>query len=313
MNTNIQTISMKIGRVVVAFVMLGVIFSCLEKSASAASRGSVVALKGTPHIWIADEAGVLHWGGDTRALAGKYIAWLDRTEVTIDQLRDYPIGDPWLTAGLLKDQSPIYLVKWETNWQSPILYHIQSIDDVRLFGISGSNYGRFVIEKAEWEKRFEFTADSLKRDKLAPAASAPLGSRENPIPRGQSAATPDGWEIQVMGSTPNANDIIAKTNQFNKKAASGNQYFIVNLKFVRTGSTPSTIPTFEISLVGKNNIVYDYMSRCGVYPNDISGELYPAGSKSGNRCWEISSSDADSAVIVYRSILNDFRIHFSTN
>ena len=27
--------------------------------------------KGTPHLWFADEHGVLHWGGDTRALAGQ--------------------------------------------------------------------------------------------------------------------------------------------------------------------------------------------------------------------------------------------------
>ena len=38
------------------------------------SHGTVVALQGTPHLWFADEQGVLHWGGDTRALAGKHIA-----------------------------------------------------------------------------------------------------------------------------------------------------------------------------------------------------------------------------------------------
>ena len=32
------------------------------------AHGAVVALQGTPHLWFADEHGVLHWGGDTRAL-----------------------------------------------------------------------------------------------------------------------------------------------------------------------------------------------------------------------------------------------------
>ena len=40
------------------------------------------ALQGTPHLWIADEQGTLHWGGDTRALAGKHVNWGDRTEVS---------------------------------------------------------------------------------------------------------------------------------------------------------------------------------------------------------------------------------------
>ena len=31
------------------------------------AHGAVVALQGTPHLWFADEHGVLHWGGDTRA------------------------------------------------------------------------------------------------------------------------------------------------------------------------------------------------------------------------------------------------------
>ena len=70
------------------------------------SHGAVVALQGTPHLWFADEHGVLHWGGDTRALAGRHIAWSNRVEVSLEQLRTLPVGDPWLTAGLLKDGDP---------------------------------------------------------------------------------------------------------------------------------------------------------------------------------------------------------------
>ena len=80
------------------------------------AHGAVVGLKGTPHLWIADEQGVLHWGGDTRALAGKHIAWSNRIEVCLPRLRTWPVGDPWLSAGLLKDGDPIYQVKWETEW-----------------------------------------------------------------------------------------------------------------------------------------------------------------------------------------------------
>src|SRR5687768_10410109 len=74
----------------------------------AVTPGSVVALRGTSHLWFGDAQGTLHWGGDTRALAGREINWNGRVEVGLDQLRTLPIGDPWLSTGLLKDGDPIY-------------------------------------------------------------------------------------------------------------------------------------------------------------------------------------------------------------
>src|SRR3712207_4330302 len=97
--------------------------------------GAVVSLRGTPHIWIADDRGVLHWGGDTRALAGKFVNWDNRTEATLEQIQAARPGDPWLSAGLLKDGDPIYLPKWETTADRPTLFRIQSISDVQVFGI----------------------------------------------------------------------------------------------------------------------------------------------------------------------------------
>ncbi len=139
------------------------------------AHGAVVALQGTPHLWFADEHGVLHWGGDTRALAGKHIDWNNRVEVSLERLHTLPVGDPWLTAGLLKDGDPIYLVKWESNWEQPQLLHIQSIKDVELFGINGSNYGKFVIERDAWEQRYGISAAGLQRGTL-PAATAVPGA-----------------------------------------------------------------------------------------------------------------------------------------
>ena len=133
------------------------------------AHGTVVALRGTPHLWIADRQGVLHWAGDTRALADKYVRWgiESRVEVTLEQLRRLTRGDPWLSAGLLKDGDPIYLVKWEQDWAAPRLLHIQSIGDVELFGINGGNYGRFVVERPTWEARFGRSVAGLQRSALA--------------------------------------------------------------------------------------------------------------------------------------------------
>ena len=152
-----------------AVLTLGCLAFLLTAAAPTLAPGAVVGLAGTPHLWIADKRGVLHWGGDTRALASKHVNWSDRRAVSLATLQTYPIGDPWLSAGLLKDGAPIYQVKWETEWPVPQLWHIQSIRDVELFGIDGSNYGDYVLDKAVWEQRYGIDADTLHRQPLASA------------------------------------------------------------------------------------------------------------------------------------------------
>src|SRR5438045_1079646 len=95
------------------------------------ARGAVVSLKGTPHLWFADERGTLHWASDTRALAGHGPIANTRTEVTLDQLRTLPLGDPWLSTGLVKIGEPIYVVKWDTADAAPALQHVQSLADLQ--------------------------------------------------------------------------------------------------------------------------------------------------------------------------------------
>ena len=115
------------------------------------STGAVITLHDTPHIFIVDENAVLHWAGDTRALQNRPVDWNTRSDVSLDELKALPRGNPYLSAGLLKAGEPIYLVKWETTDTQPTLLHIQSIADVELFGINASNYGTFVLDQAAWE------------------------------------------------------------------------------------------------------------------------------------------------------------------
>jgi hypothetical protein len=195
--------------------------------------GAVVALQGTPHLWIADEQGILHWAGDTRALAGRAITWSDWREVSLDQLRGYRRGDPYLSAGLLKIGDPIYLVKWETNQAAPTLLHIQSIADVEIFGINADNYGRFVFDKAGWEQRFGMSADPLARAVLAPAVP--------PTPTPTPAAT----------ATPSVR-MVARLEGLNRIDADRFQTVILI-----TGALPRT--RFTVSAVTKE---YNCMSGC---------------------------------------------------
>jgi hypothetical protein len=136
------------------------------------SQGTVVSLRGTPHLWFV-EGGALHWGGDTRALRGHSINWNNRIDVSLDELRRYPIGSPWLSLGLLKEGDPIYLVKWESGEAAPQLLHIQSIGDVELFGITAYNYGDFVLDRTLWEGRFGLSAGNLPRSTLGRAVNWP--------------------------------------------------------------------------------------------------------------------------------------------
>ena len=141
---------------------------------TALPHGALIGLAGTPHLWVADEVGVLHWAGDTRALDGKTVSWGSRRDVSLTALRALRRGAPWLSAGLLKDGDPIYFVKWETADPAPALLHIQSIADVELFGIDATNYGQFVLDRAAWEQRFGFSAATLRRGTLASAIPTTL-------------------------------------------------------------------------------------------------------------------------------------------
>ena len=180
--------------VVVAFIGSMLAPALTVQARRAFAHGTVVALQGTPHLWFADAEGILHWGGDTRALAGRYINWNNRVEVSLEQLRTLPGGDPWLSTGLLKDGDPIYFPKWETEWAAPRLFHIQSIHDVELFGINGSNYGALVLGRPVWESRSGFSVADLQRSTL-PVSVPPS------LPESQAAVF-----SRSLGSTGNDND-----------------------------------------------------------------------------------------------------------
>ncbi len=134
---------LKLASLVVALILCVCSWTAVAAQAPY-SPGVVIGLQGTPHLFVVGDDGLLHWAGDTRALQERWVDWSNRYDVTLAELQALPRGDPWLSAGLVKDGDPIYLVKWETTDVYPTLLHIQSLADVELFGINGSNYGHFV-------------------------------------------------------------------------------------------------------------------------------------------------------------------------
>lgn len=169
----------------IAALILGV--CCWTTAAAQApyAPGAVIGLQGTPHLFVVGDDGLLHWAGDTRALQGRWVVWSNRYDVTLAELQVLPRGDPWLSAGLVKEGDPIYLVKWETTDVYPTLLHIQSIADVELFGINGSNYGYFVRERQEWEQIYQLSLDGVARGQLPPLAGGAGTPAPTPIPSGE--------------------------------------------------------------------------------------------------------------------------------
>ena len=260
--------------------------------------GTVVQLQGTPHLWFTDHQGILHWGGDTRALSGRHIDWRSRATVSLERLRTLPRGDPWLSAGLLKDGDPIYLVKWETDWAEPQLFHIRSIGDVELFGINGSNYGQFVIERGQWEHRFGISAAGLQRHVL-PSTAVPGTTRDNPVPIGTAVDMPNGWRIAVLSVTPNANKLIDEHNYFYTPPDEGHQYFVARLSIVRIGDSTKRLDR-DFDAVGGSNVAYDTGCKYESVPDALrSREVFPGGSVTGNVCWQVRVGDVGSLVMFY--------------
>src|SRR5688572_3423785 len=183
------------------FTALLVLVSAFGASASplaqqAAPPNTVFLLAGTPHIWIADDQGALHWAGDTRALSLRTPNWADQRTVTLEQLLSFRRGDPYLSSGLVKMGDPIYLSKWETNEERPRLFHIQSIADVELFGINATNYGAFVLDAVAWQQRYLFNPNELTKLTLAPAATptpTPTATPGTPA----ATATPAGMMVKL--------------------------------------------------------------------------------------------------------------------
>ena len=187
------------------------------------SPGTVVVLSGTTHIWVADDVGVLHWAGDTRALAARTANWDARRVVTLAELLELPRGGPWLSAGLLKSGDPVYLVKWETSEAVPTLAHVQSIRDLELFGIDAANWGTFVYDLALWERRFGLSPERLSRVLLEPAIAVPsvvvtpLGTAA-PVavpPQAHSAGAPASFSDRDV-SPPSVAATMADAHRLNR-------------------------------------------------------------------------------------------------
>ena len=123
-------------------------------------------------------------------------------------------------------------------------------------------------------------------------------TRQNPVPFGTAAQSPDGWEVTVVEVIHNATNIILAENQFNDPPEGGNQFYLATLrvKYLGEGSSSFRGHPF-LKAVGAQGTFYE--KSCGVKPNALdTPEVFSGVEFTGNVCWEIVSTDAVSLQMV---------------
>ena len=110
-----------------------------------------------------------------------------------------------------------------------------------------------------------------------------LGTRQNPIPIGQTVTSKD-WEITLAVPREAAAEVAA-LNQFNDEPKAGLQFWIVPVTVTYIGDKSGSVMFgVRITFVGSDNRTYT--DSCGVIPDPLSdvGELYKGGVAKGNAC-----------------------------
>lgn len=134
------------------------------------------------------------------------------------------------------------------------------------------------------------------------SAEQPAGlTLENPVAAGEALIGSDGVRIRVTGTTPNAWPAIHRENQFNDPPAPGKRFYMISVEAANPQDAASSVNITEsdFNLIGDNRVVYEpYDERCGVIPNELSGEIFGGGRVEGNICFEVPT-DEGGFILIY--------------
>ena len=145
------------------------------------------------------------------------------------------------------------------------------------------------------------TASTQPAATPAPQPSEPSGqSRGNPASLGSSVVTYDGWQVSVVGTAADATAAILQHNRFNDPPEPGHQFFVARIRATYVGPGSSDFDAgFRLAAVGPEGVAYlSFRSSCGVVPDKFEeSETFSGGTREGNICWSIRSSDAGGLVM----------------
>jgi hypothetical protein len=131
--------------------------------------------------------------------------------------------------------------------------------------------------------------------------------RTDPVLLGDTATIGD-WEVRVINIIPDATDEVMAANQFNDPPEEGHQFFLADVEVTYTGEEYDRFDgRFSLRAVGHEAVAYTtYYNTCGVIPDELGDpDVYTGGTISGNVCWQIRSSDAESLVMYYETWWSD--------
>lgn len=139
-------------------------------------------------------------------------------------------------------------------------------------------------------------------------------SRSNPIPLGETAVVPPGWEVTVLNVDPDAWPEIQAESMFNDPPEEGYRMFMVTVRVtnVQGGDETDIISSYDFDMVGSRNEVYGGMEHyCGVMPNELGAELFPEGTTEGNVCTQNPTDETGLLLIASISWDKEDRRYFA--
>ena len=145
------------------------------------------------------------------------------------------------------------------------------------------------------------------------STSTGSGSRDNPIPFGQTAKIHPDWEMTVISVTPDAADLLLTEDSFNEPPADGQQFFLATVRLTYVGETSDEFYVSDLNAVGQSAVGYNqFDDYCGSIPDELpSRELFTGGTIEGNVCWSIATEDADSLVLYDNYGPSEDRVYLS--
>lgn len=134
-------------------------------------------------------------------------------------------------------------------------------------------------------------------------------TRDTPIAIGSTGHVQD-YDVVVLSTTPNADDVVASENSFNDPPSAGKQFYIARVSVTYQGKDTGQ-PAIDLNFqaVGTSGVGYTtFNDSCGVVPDDpfltAGSDLFAGGSVEFNVCWSIASKDAGSLVMYVEPLIN---------
>lgn len=162
------------------------------------------------------------------------------------------------------------------------------------------------LEGSSADQRDE-AAPSAPTQPATPQSDASAGTRDNPIPKGDTGTVGD-YSVSVVEVIPDAAAQIVAANTVNEPPAEGQQFYMVTVEVTYNGNATGN-PAIDLRFraVGNSGVAYTtFDNRCGTVPNEqvAANELFPGGKTQFNVCWSIAAGDAGSLEMFVEPLIN---------